>query len=115
MKCFNNVLFLFAILTSSLAFGAEHVSVTIYGGQAGCDSWNKETDSEFSRNLKEGYNSSWLAGYMSAMNMSEGKDIFKKISVVTASDFVTKYCKDNPSKDTMDAVKELVKKLDKLR
>ncbi|WP_336804139.1 hypothetical protein [Erwinia aphidicola] len=115
MKCFNNMFFLVAILTSTLAFGAEHVKVTIYGGQAACDYWNEETDSEFSRNMKKGYNSSWLAGYMSAMNISEGKDTFKKISVVTASDFVTRYCKDNPSKDATDAVKELVKKLDKLR
>lgn len=115
MKCFKTTLSLVIFLTPSLAFGAEHIKVTIYGGQASCSSWNKETDSDFSRNLKEGYNSSWLAGYMSAINMSEGKDTFKKISVVTASDFVTKYCKDNPSKDTTDAVNELVRKLDKLR
>lgn len=115
MKCFKIALLLVATLASHPSFGAEYVKVTIYGGQANCDSWNEKTESDSSKILKEGYNSSWLAGYMSAMNMSEGKDTFKKISVATASDFVTKYCKENPSKDTADAVKELVKKLDRLR
>lgn len=115
MKCFKLALFFIITLNSLFCFGAEYVKVTIYGGSAVCETWNKETDSEFSKNLKDGYNTSWLAGYISAINMSEAKDTFKKISLATANDFVTQYCKDNPSKGATDAVEELIKKLDKLR
>lgn len=115
MKSFKTAVLLFFIFNCSASLGSEYVKITIYGGQGDCSSWIKKDQDDFEKNLNDGFNSAWIAGYMSGTNMSDSKDTFKDISVPTASDFVSQYCSEHPSKGASDAMNELINKLSSLR
>lgn len=115
MKCFKKIIVLFFLTYCTNAISGRYVSITIYGGPGQCETWNKVNDSGFSKSLNDGFNGSWIAGYMSGTNAAKQQDIFDKISVTTAIDFISNYCKSHPSKSASDGMDILIDKLSSVR
>ncbi|CQI91509.1 hypothetical protein [Yersinia rohdei] len=115
MKSFNLFLF-FLIMTS---FSVSSKNVTVYGGLYDCKLWTELTQKEneekdqIIKNMINGRKSFWLAGYMTAFNQITGEDNFPMMSISISKEFIDDYCMKNISKDVIDGLLEMSKKIKK--
>ncbi|HDL6911790.1 TPA: hypothetical protein PXL97_000033 [Yersinia enterocolitica] len=113
MKSFNLILF-FLITTS---FSVSSKGVAVYGGLYDCKSWIEQTKKEneekeqIIKSMINGRQLFWLAGYMTAFNQITGEDNFPTISISISKEFIDDYCTKNISKDVVDGLLAMSKKL----
>lgn len=93
---------------------AKTVTITLYGGTISCEKWNSVSEDNITKNIAKVSKSAWVAGYMTGINVASSNNNFKKISVITAGDYITDFCRKNPSSDIVDAMDSLQENLLKL-
>ena len=89
-----------SVLFSNIVYGQYYSS-----GQYSCGNLLANTDNEYYKLIAE----SWAQGYMSARNYSEkkskGRSLCNTSSVANSLFYaIMKYCRENPLKDTDDAM-----------
>jgi len=104
-----NLTSLFVLL---LAFNFDAKAYTIFSSYGNCETWNKYIEEE-KDNPYGGYDavlSSWLAGFISSLNMYSGEENFPNLDLATIKEYVENYCVKNPTDKAYNAVLEVIKK-----
>lgn len=113
MKLFK----LASLFISAISLSVSASSITVYGGIYDCKSWMELSEKENNekeqviKNTMSMIQSSWLAGYMTALNQLTGEDNFPIISLSTTKEFISDFCTKNNSKEIVDGLFLLRKKL----
>lgn len=81
-------------------------------GAPSCKDWlhNNNTD-KFSSSPSNIHSKGWLAGYLSGLAVTTGKDYLKGMDNEFIFDWVSNYCNANPSQDLSQAGQVLAKRV----
>ncbi len=111
LKKLTPLLFLFFIVSCSDSTSSQYSTY----GVNGCGKFISSLDSanKFAKEIKISSYENWIAGYITAYNRQNGGNVIATTDIDGVFAAIVKYCKDNPLKDTNDAIEHTIKELKK--
>lgn len=105
----NKILLLPAlVLLAVISMNAGAVEIR---GAPSCKNWLHDNTDKFNSSPSNIHNKGWLAGYLSGLAVTTGKDYLKGTDNEFIFNWVSNYCNANPSQDLSQAGQILAKRL----
>lgn len=99
------------LVFAGFAGASINASAVEIRGAPSCKSWLHDNTDKFSSSPSNIHSKGWLAGYLSGLAVTTGKDYLKGLDNEFIFDWVSNYCSANPSQDLSQAGQVLAKRL----